>query len=128
MYVKDIKLSTALQYIKDSDDLATVRSELLHDKVSAQIVVNQSNDISGIITDRDLLKVDHANFHKIKAADICSDELLSVSDQDTIQKASILMLNNNCHHLLVTNDDKDKVVGILSTIDIVKYYTLQHQD
>lgn len=127
MYIKDIELSAALHYIKDSDNLTLVKSEFLHDNVSALVVINQTDDICGMITVRDLLKVSAESFHKINAGDICSNKLLSVSDQDTIHKASILMINKHCHHLLVT-DDKGQTLGILSSIDIVKYFTLQHTD
>lgn len=124
MYVKEINLSTVLQYVKDTDDLITVRNEMLQDKVSAQIVVNASNEIYGIITNKDLLRVD--SLHSIKAKDICSTEIVSISEYDTIKKASMLMVNNNLHHLLVTDKNEKKICGILSSIDIVNYYAQQN--
>jgi signal-transduction protein with cAMP-binding, CBS, and nucleotidyltransferase domain len=126
MYVKEIKLSTSIHYVKSSDNLTTVRNELLKDKVSAQIVVNDANDIDGIITDKDLLKVAYSDFEKKMASDICSELSLTVTENDTIHYASKLMINNHCHHLLVTTEDKSKVTGIVSSIDIVNFYLQQH--
>lgn len=122
MYVKEIKLTTSINYVKSSDKLTTVRNELLKDKVSAQIVVNDSNSIIGIITDKDLLKVGNSDFDKKKASDICSELSLAVTENDTIHYASKLMINNHCHHLLVTTEDKSKITGIVSSIDIVKFF------
>jgi len=126
MYVKEIKLSTSIQYVKSSDDLTTIRNELLKDKISTQIVVNDANDICGIITERDLLKVGFSEFDKTKASDICSELLLTVTENDTIDYASKLMINNHCHHLVVITEDKSKVKGIISSIDIVNFYFQQH--
>jgi signal-transduction protein with cAMP-binding, CBS, and nucleotidyltransferase domain len=126
MYVKEIKLSSSIKYIKSSDKLTTVRNELLKNKVSCQVVVDEVNNICGIITDRDLLKVEQADFEKIQAGDICSEILLTVTEKDTIKHASILMVNNHCHHLLVITDDEEQVSGVISSIDIVNYYTQIH--
>lgn len=120
MYVKEINISTILQYVKDTDNLITVKNEMLNDKISAQIVVNSSNEIYGIITNNDLLSVE--SLKSLKAKDICSTQVLSVSEYDTVQRASMLMVNNNLHHLLVTDKDGGKICGILSSIDIVNYY------
>lgn len=125
MLVKDIKQTTALQYVKDSDCLSKVKSELIHDDVSAQIVVNDKNEICGIITIKDILKMSPSDFQLLKAKDICSSSLFYVSELDSIEQASKMMLINKCHHLLITDGNKENIHGILSSFDFIRHYASQ---
>ena len=125
MLVKDIEQTTAMQYVKDSDCLNKVKSELVNDDVSAQIVVNDNNVIFGIITIKDILKLSQSDFQLLKAKDICSTSLLYISELDSIKQASKLMVTNKCHHLLITDANKENIRGILSSLDVVNCYASQ---
>ena len=122
MLIKDIERTNAIQYVKDDDCLNKVKSELIHDDVSAQIVVNNNNEIVGIITTKDILKLSNSDFALFKAKDICSTSLLYISELDSIKQASKMMVINKCHHLLITDGTKENIRGILSSLDIVNYY------
>jgi len=125
MLVKDIDQATAMQYVKDGDSLIKVKNELVHDDVSAQVVVNDNNEICGIITIKDILKLSHSDFELYKAKDICSTSLFYVSELDSIAQASKIMVDNKCHHLLITDGNKENIRGILSSLDIVNCYASQ---
>jgi signal-transduction protein with cAMP-binding, CBS, and nucleotidyltransferase domain len=125
MLVKDIERNVALEYVKCSDSINRVRNELIQDDVSAQIVVNDSNEICGIITIKDILKLSHSDFELLTAKDICSSSLFYTSELDSITQASKTMLQNKCHHLLITDGTKENIRGILSSFDIVNYYACQ---
>jgi|GEM_PF-1821524 len=125
MLVKDIEQTTAMQYVKDSDSLIKVKNELVHDNVSAQIVVNDNNEICGIITNKDILKLSSSDFKLLSAKDICSTELFYISELDSIKKASKMMVTNKCHHLLIIGGNKENIRGILSSLDLVNCYASQ---
>ncbi len=125
MKVKDIEKTAAVQYVKDNDCLSKVKSELIHDDVSAQIVVDDSNEICGIITIKDIIKLSHSDFELLKAKDICSSSLFYISELDSIKKASKMMVINKCHHLIVTDAMNKNIRGILSSLDIVNCYASQ---
>jgi signal-transduction protein with cAMP-binding, CBS, and nucleotidyltransferase domain len=122
MKIQDLTLSTAMQYVKDCDNLNKVKNELTHDGVSAQIVVDSNNNICGIITNNDLLKLSYSDFQLLTAKDICSSTLISISEHDSIEQAAQMMIANKCHHLLVTNNSKENIKGILSSLDLVSHY------
>jgi len=126
MFIKEIKLHSTLKYVKDTDDITTVKNELINNNVSTQIVVDNANNICGIITDRDIIKVDSSKYSSTKAKDICTNTLLTISEYDSIDQASKLMVNNKCHHLLIVDKTNEKICGILSSIDIVNYYSNLH--
>jgi len=125
MLIKDIERTDAIQYVKDNDCLNTVKNSLVHNDVSAQVVANDNNEIFGIITVKDILKLSHSDFALFKAKDICSTSLLYISELDSIKQASKMMVINKCHHLLITDATKENIRGILSSLDIVNYYASQ---
>lgn len=120
MQIKEVSLSAILRYVKSSDSLETAKQELLTDSISALIVIDDTADVVGIITERDLLKVSNLEHSQVCVHDICSRDLHFISENDTIEQASIMMINNHCHHLLVTDSESKSLKGILSSLDIVK--------
>lgn len=120
MQIKDIQLSAILKYVKSTDSLEAAKQQLLEDSISALIVIDNSADVIGILTERDLLKVSPLEFDQVHVSEVCSKALYFVSDEDTVEQASILMINHHCHHLLVTDETSKKLTGLISSLDIVK--------
>jgi len=120
MQIKEVSLSAILRYVKSSDSLETAKQELLTDSISALVVIDDTADVIGIITERDLLKVSNLEHSQVCVNDICSRDLHFISEDDTIEQASIMMINNHCHHLLVADSESKSLKGILSSLDIVK--------
>jgi len=120
MQIKEVSLSAILRYVKSSDSLEIAKQELLTDSISALIVIDDTADVVGIITERDLLKVSNLEHSQVCVNDICSRDLHFISEDDTIEQASIMMINNHCHHLLVADSKSKSLKGILSSLDIVK--------
>lgn len=127
MLIRDVNLSNLVRYIKASDDINQARLAFLQDKVHAELVVNdKDNQLLGIITSTDILKINPADYQGLSAGDICQKDVVSVTPDTSIKHASALMLEHQCHHLIVT--DKGQVTGVLSSIDIVDfYYQAYHQ-
>ncbi|HOY16780.1 MAG TPA: CBS domain-containing protein [Haliscomenobacter sp.] len=72
-------------------------------------------EIMGIVTDTDLRNVKDST---LPVMSVMSTKLCYINNDDSTATAANLMLKNGIHHLLVK--DQEKVVGILSSVDLLK--------
>lgn len=91
-------------------------------KYSCVPVVDPEDHCFGIITSNDILKFHmmNRNAKKVRAWEICSHLLIEVSPTLSIKDASMLMIKNKIHHLVVSHDNTIK--GIASSIDLLEAY------
>ncbi len=68
----------------------------------------------GIVTATDLIDAPH---DQMNVADIMSDGVLTVPEEDPVSVAARMMRDRKVHHLLVTSDGE--VVGIVSSFDLL---------
>lgn len=84
------------------------------------VIVTEDNDPIGIITERDFVTKIAAEgrplFTEIK--EVMSSPLITIDPEETIWEASELMKEKLIHKLPVK--ENDKIVGIITTTDIVK--------
>ena len=84
------------------------------------VIVTENNNPIGIITERDFVTRIAAEgrplFTEIK--EVMSSPLITIDPEETIWEASELMKEKLIHKLPVK--DKDEIVGIITTSDIVK--------
>ncbi|MBN7821613.1 cyclic nucleotide-binding/CBS domain-containing protein [Bowmanella yangjiangensis] len=118
MRVGDLPLHAVIRYVKASDSLETARQQMLNAKISSLLVVDTSAAPVGLITSRDLLKVNGSG--NIAVEQLTTQPLVTISEDAEIRQACRLMLDHQLHHLAVVGDDE--VVGILSSLDIVAHY------
>lgn len=100
-------------------------------KISRLPVVDDSGRLLGIVSDRDLKeaspsKATSLDMHElyyllseIKVKDIMTKTPLAVKPAETVEKAAVLMMNNNFGGLPVV-DENLKVVGIITDSDVFK--------
>ena len=100
-------------------------------KISRIPVVDDSGRLLGIVSDRDLKeaspsKATSLDMHElyyllseIKVKDIMTKTPLAVKPSETVEKAAVLMMNNNFGGLPVV-DENLKVVGIITDSDVFK--------
>lgn len=96
--------------------LGEVRCNMLEKQIHAVPVVDIDHKPLGILTSTDLL------------GDLVSDEMrvalfptpkvYAIPRDATVKNAADLMKKHHLHHLIVTEDDK--IVGILSTFDLLE--------
>jgi signal-transduction protein with cAMP-binding, CBS, and nucleotidyltransferase domain len=60
------------------------------------------------------------NAKKVRAWEICSHLLIEVSPTLSMKDASMLMIKNKIHHLVISQDNAIK--GIVSSIDLLEAY------
>jgi arabinose-5-phosphate isomerase len=102
---------------------ATVREiiyEISSKRLGAAVVIDEEQNIKGIITDGDLRRMleKHDDTNGLTAIDICSLNPKTIEGDELAMKAMELMRANNISQLVVTNNGKYD--GILHLHDLVK--------
>ncbi len=137
-------ISTNVVSINPQDTLREAVDTMVENRVSALPVVDARGHCVGVISVTDLLGVtkdlsdelnalsvsqglDHeALVQKLEQADVLTEQVkawmstdvVSVEIESTIHNAATLMLRNRVHRLIVL-DDQRRVVGVVSTMDLL---------
>ncbi len=118
-WVKQIMSTSVLSV--DSSVTATNAAKMMEDAGVGSVVVLENNLPVGIITDRDFAMKITAHSYPIDTPvrRIMSSPLISIDPNSDLWIASDLMSTRNVRKLPVIEDDK--VVGILTSSDLVKH-------
>lgn len=114
-------------FVKDvmQSDVKTVSAELSLKELAARFAIDDvsgfpvldADELSGVVSTTDVFRsVDNLNSHTVK--DIMNRDVVSVSPTTTLHDAAATMSQKGIHRLLVLDDDK--LVGVLSALDIVR--------
>jgi predicted transcriptional regulator len=90
-------------------------------KIGCVVVVNESNDPVGIITERDIinnLTIEDADLRS-QVVNIMSNPIITLLETNSIMDALQTMTTNNFRRLPVINKE-EKLVGIVTNKDIFK--------
>jgi len=115
-----------------TEDIATVcpgssvvsAAKIMSDKNISCIVVSDNGNISGIITETDLLKKGVAegnDFRKMTVEQIMSSPVHSVQRNFSVLETGQIMENKEIRRLIVL--EKEQLVGIITQTDIVRVLT-----
>ena len=100
-------------------------------RISRVPVVDEDGKLLGIVSDRDIKdaspsKATTLDMHElyyllseIKIKDIMTKKVMTIRPDETVEKAAVIMLENNFGGLPVVDED-NKVVGIITDTDIFK--------
>ena len=114
MIAQDIM--TRKVYTIRSDASAQEAAQLLDQhRISGLPVVDEGNDIIGIVTEADIIsKVDKEG---LRVSDIMSTEVTSVNEETPVSEIALLLTERKIKRVPVVQDGK--LVGIVSRADIV---------
>jgi len=99
-------------------------AKIMSDKNISSIIVSDNGDLSGIITETDLLKravADNNDFRKMKVEDIMTSPVRSVPGNLSVLDASRIIEDENIRRLVVL--EEERLVGIITQTDIVRVLT-----
>lgn len=82
-----------------------------------RVLTGQSNDENGYLPET----VQTRGLASHMVEDFMSSRVVAVAPDTELHKAAGIMLKNQVHHLVVI-DAQDKLIGILSTMDILEVY------
>jgi CBS-domain-containing membrane protein len=104
----------------------TVRLLCEH-RVGALLVVDDAQEVRGIVTERDVLNMIHSrssSLEDVRVEEIMTRKVAIAQAEDTIQHALQVMSENNIRHLPV--GDENGIVAVLSITDLL--HALYNQD
>ncbi|ASJ02547.1 inosine-5-monophosphate dehydrogenase [Thermococcus profundus] len=106
--------------VKPNDTVHRVARVLARNKVGSAVVVDENDEIVGIITDRDILDKVVAKGKdpkKVKVKDVMTKNPITIEDDYSIQDAIDRMMDKGVRRLLVTR--LGKPIGFVTAADLL---------
>ena len=102
--------------------VAAALSTMVQEKIGALLVRDGSDDIVGIITERDVLHglVEHgSDLLELQVADLMTRNIHTASLEDDVGTLMTVMTEHRCRHIPVM--EEGALCGLISIGDLVKY-------
>ena len=121
--IKDY-MTKEVYYLNPSDNLATARNLFLSKKISHILVLDDKERLVGILTERDiaifmLKERDERALNEVPISEVMTENPITVEYYEDEKEAIKKMIENKISCLPVM--DKNKVVGIITKTDLLKY-------
>lgn len=121
MQVSEI-MTRDVKTIKLSSTLKKAAILMVEENIGSIVVVSKENKVVGVVTRTDILKnvvySDPVNMN-IPLEDFVDPKFLTIDASEKVESAALLMYVNRIHHILV-KDVAGNLVGVLSTLDLIK--------
>lgn len=118
--VRDVMSRGIYEVLLDTP-LREVVKIMAENNISSVVVTDKEGVYWGIITTLDILKHYTGDIEKLKAEDIMVTNIITVDPLTPLERAAAIMVENRIHHLYVVSEFReDKIVGVISSKDIVK--------
>ncbi len=124
MLVSDILRSkgSSVKMVQSYDSAISCARRLKAEHVGALVVSDDGRSLDGMISERDIaygLATFGGELHNITVRDLMTRAVVTCTPHDTILNAMGVMTRRRVRHLPVM--DGDKLVGLVSTGDVLKY-------
>ncbi len=106
--------------------LRTVARMMAEHRIHAIVVTNLdgvSEEAWGVVADTDLLRAIDSDLDELTAGDVAATELLTVSPDESLERAARLMAEHEVTHVVVVAGRKP--LGVLSSLDVAQAIALQ---
>jgi signal-transduction protein with cAMP-binding, CBS, and nucleotidyltransferase domain len=115
-------MSKKLETIQTSDSAKDAAKKMLDKNVSSLVIVDESGNSIGIITERDITR--GVCTHDVLSKEfliqhLMSSPLTTIDSNSSVETAANLMLQSKVRHLIVK--DGNKTVGIVTTSNFIDY-------
>jgi len=107
--------------IKANDCIADAATALTENKIGALLVEDQSGNIVGILSERDIvggMGPHGADLHDVSVSELMTADLIKCAPDDTVLEAMAMMTDRRIRHLPIY--DGDEFIGFVSIGDLVK--------
>ncbi|WP_423791952.1 cyclic nucleotide-binding/CBS domain-containing protein [Methanocaldococcus indicus] len=95
--------------------------EIMNKYNISSVVVSDGEQFWGIITDLDILK-NYEKLEELTAEDVMTTKIVTVSPEVPLEKAINIMVENKIHHIYVKSSCEDRIIGVISSKDIIKLF------
>ena len=121
-FVKDVMIDDLAEL--DASTSIKDAAKIMTEKNIGCIIVTKDNSAIGILTERDFVKRVAAKETPLTYSldKVMSSPLIEIDSDETVWEAAQIMKTKNIHKLPVT--ENNKVVGIVTTTDLVKICSL----
>ncbi|WP_455142113.1 CBS domain-containing protein [Candidatus Hodarchaeum mangrovi] len=120
--VRDLMVRNII-FVSPEETIVTVSRLMMENVIGSILVCESLDDLNiGIITLRDIVSrvvIECSNPCEIKARDVATKNLITISSEENIKAAFLLMLKHKIKRLPVRNPESNKLVGIISSYDII---------
>ncbi|KPK88145.1 MAG: hypothetical protein AMS27_00420 [Bacteroides sp. SM23_62_1] len=109
-----------------ADDSLEKVAQLMAENHIGSVLVHQDHEPIGIITKRDIIERVILNCQdpcKVKAKDVATKNLITISLRETIKDVLVLMYKHNIKRVLVKDPDNFNLVGIITTHDLIAAFS-----
>lgn len=72
----------------------------------------------GVISDLDLVRAFESDVHRVNAAEIASEEPVTIDVEEPLAVAARVMAEHRVMHLIAVEGDPARAVGVVSTLDL----------
>lgn len=123
--VKDFMRHDVLVTASPEETLMNAIEKMAKQNVGSVVITDKDGKVLGIITERDVIRlVAKSTDLNTKLENVMTRNPITIYYDEYIQKAYLLMRENNIRHLPVVNKE-NKFVGMLSLRDIAKFFTFE---
>ncbi len=116
-------MSDKLISVGPEDSLLKTKRMMKAHQIHAIPVVDEDNNILGLITPTDMLRLDrlHKDYENIKASEVMTTKLATLTPDAKIGTAAELFLEHLFHSIPIVEEDTKKLLGIVTSHDVMLY-------
>lgn len=121
-------MSSNVNTLSPNAYIADVLGVFIRDRISGAPVVDGEGAILGFISKTDVIRFESTGGDPayVKVTEIANPDVVTTHAEDSIHLAAQKMLDAEVHHLVV--EDSGKLVGIISTFDLVRFVASGNSD
>jgi CBS domain-containing protein len=127
--VSDI-LRKKLESVEETTSIQEVAKKMKDRNVSSLVVVDTNGKPVGIVTERDIITkvcIKDVPTRAVISKEIMSTPLITIKGSSSTSTAAEMMIKNNVRHLLVIDDDNDRI-GIITPLDLTRNQPTADED
>lgn len=115
-------MSSGIISVTDDTPVEEAAEILLDRNIGSLVVVDENNHLKGIVTSTDFVRIvrDREPTDETTVGQHMTDQVVTVTAQDSVRDAADKLITYNIHHLPVV-DEEEGVIGMLSTTDLTAY-------
>lgn len=122
MHTVERLMSKRVRTARVNDVVGPLRDTMLRERVHAIPVLDDDNNVAGIITSLDLVE-EWSPMMGVQT--VMTRDVQMIGPKAPVAEAAAVMVDHGIHHLVVV--DRGAVVGVLSSFDVLKYLATELQ-